>query len=313
MQESWDPKSPSLYPAIVCYADILGFSAMVEQAFESGRGNDFLQTIKTSVAAAYERAREFAGAIGLDSPVFDVKVFTDNVVVAYMLRNSGRDYGEPELGALLMILADIQTRLAADGFFLHGAIASGLHYQDQNIVYGDAFLRAAALDKSGTPPRLVIESSVERLVLKYLPSFRDKTTPYHRQLLEDPRDGRLFLNYLKAAFDFFPPGPIDHDRLEAHGQEVSANLHTYESNEKILEKYTWLATYHNYVCHTFAERYYIRGDAEGDPEEMVFAAHAEHTLGHLIDFEAEPDHLVPRLLSEERLRERVRAAGLSPL
>ena len=36
MPPDWDPKSPSLLPTIVCYADILGFRGMTEPAHELG-------------------------------------------------------------------------------------------------------------------------------------------------------------------------------------------------------------------------------------------------------------------------------------
>ena len=312
LQVNWDSQSPSLLPALVCYADILGFSAMTEHAFKSGKGNEFLQRIKASVATAYERVREFATLVGVDPPIFEMKVFSDNIVAAHPLHNVDRDGGEPELGRLLDLFAYVQAILAADGFFLRGAISSGQHYQDQDLVYGDAFLEAATLDKSSTPPRLVIGPSVEPLILEHLSYYYDGVTPHHRYLLEDPGDGRLFLNYLNWVFDFFPPGPINHNLLAEHREKVSENLHRYASNEKILKKYIWLATYHNYVCHTFAEQHYTRGDIGADPEELAIAAHARRTLDHLIDFEAPPEVQPPRPLDKERLRQRVDTAGHTP-
>ena len=313
-RKSSDPESPSLLPAIVCYADILGFREETKRALQSGEGNEFLRRIKYSLARAYKWVREAAMLGGMDEPpVFDMKVFTDNIVVAYPLHDFDRAFGEPELGYLLMLFADVQASLAADGFFLRGAITKGVHYQDEDIAYGDALLEAASLDMPGAPPRLVIGPSVEPLVLKHLSFYYDTTTPHHRQLLEDPSDGRLFLNYLKQAFDFFPPGPINHQFLAAHKEKVSGNLHTFESNENILAKYRWLAAYHNYFCRTFADIYYVRGDIEADPEEMTIAAHAQRTLDHLIDFQAPPEEVPPRPLDGERLRKRVENAGLSPL
>ena len=60
IHKSWDPKSPSIIPAIVCYADILGFRNMTERAYESGEEGDFLRRIKLSLAAAYNAVREAA-------------------------------------------------------------------------------------------------------------------------------------------------------------------------------------------------------------------------------------------------------------
>ena len=134
-----------------------------------------------------------------------MKVFTDNIVVAYPLLAPSRDRGEPELGTLLTLFAQVQASLAAVGFFLRGAIAFGDHYQDDDIAYGKALLCAVDLDKSGGSPRLVIASSVESLISEHLSWYGDGSwAPHHDLLPEDPRDGRLFVNYLEAAFEHFP-------------------------------------------------------------------------------------------------------------
>ena len=148
MSTGWDPESPSLLPALVCYADILGFRSMTDSALKSGEGTEFLGRIKSSLAAAYEKVRLTRTLDGMVAAIFDMKVFTDNIVVAHPVRdpNSG---GEPELATLLMLFAQVQAGLAADGFFLRGAITAGKHYQDDDIVYGDALLEAVDLDKSG--------------------------------------------------------------------------------------------------------------------------------------------------------------------
>ncbi len=149
MGVNWDPKTPSLLPAIICYADILGFRSMTKGAFESCAEEKFLQRIKRSLDAAYKRVREAQTLRGKVPSIFDMKVFTDNIVIAYPLPDPNIDDGEFELGTVLMLFAEVQAGLAEDGFFLRGAITKGPHYQDQDIVYGNAFLDAVDLDKSG--------------------------------------------------------------------------------------------------------------------------------------------------------------------
>ena len=200
MRLQWDPDSPSLLPAVICYADILGFRAMTELAIKSGEEGEFLQRIKRSLAAAYDEVRETATLGRGESPVFDMKVFTDNIVVAYPLLRPSRDRGEPELGTLLELFAYVQARLSADGFFPRGAITAGQYYQDQDIAYGKPLLEAVDLNESGKPPRLVIGSSVELLIAEHLSWYGGEWVPHHNQLLEDPCDGRLFVNYLWVAF-----------------------------------------------------------------------------------------------------------------
>ena len=311
MPTTWDPESPSLTPSIVCYADILGFRNMTDQAIESGTEGEFLRRIKRSLATAYDKMREWATLGEEIPPIFDVKVFTDNIVVAHPLQSPSLDLGERELGTLLMLFAQAQASLAADGFFLRGAIATGQHYQDDDIAYGKALLEAVDLDKSGSPPRLVIAPSVEAMIAKHLLSwYSGGWSPYHEELIEDPRDGCLFIDYLKAAFGHFPDGPVGYELLRAHRDKVSERLLEYESDTRVGPKYRWLATYHNYACETFADLYRVRGDEEPDPYEIAVAAEAQHALDYLVTFDTGSTEQRPRLLDEKRLQQRL-AEGLT--
>ena len=305
MPTSWDPKSPSLLPTIVCYADILGFRSMTERALKSGKEGEFLLRVKHSVAAAYDKVRERAKVDGDVPPIFDMKVFTDNIVVAYPLRDPGWNLGEPELFTLLMLFAEVQAGLAADGFFLRGAIAAGQHYQDHDIAYGKALLEAVDLDKSGGAPRLVIASSVEHLILKHLSWYPGGPAPHHEVLLEDPSDGRLFVDYLKAAFANFPDDPVVYELLKAHRSKVSDGLLKYESDMRVGQKYRWLATYHNYACRTFADRFRVRGDWDSNPEAGAAEADARLVLDHLVPFDTGPTEQLPRPLDAEQLQQRL--------
>ena len=157
---------------------------MTEGALESGEGKDFLLRIKRSLEKTYEIVRKAKTLDGMVPSIFDMKVFTDNIVVAYPLRNASRDLGEPELGTLLMLFAEVQASLAFDGFLLRGAIALGDHYQDDDIAYGEALLEAVDLDKSGGPPRLVIGSSLEHLIAAQLESYGDGGWAPHHDCLK---------------------------------------------------------------------------------------------------------------------------------
>ena len=110
MTTFWDPKSPSLRPTIVCYADLLGFRAQTEHAFRSGEGDDFLQRIKRSLDKAYGIVHDAKTAYGRLTSIFEMKVFTDNIVVAYPLHDSYKDDGEGELGTILMLFARLSGR-----------------------------------------------------------------------------------------------------------------------------------------------------------------------------------------------------------
>ena len=306
MSPDWNPKSPSLLPTIVCYADVLGFRGMTERAHESGEEKEFLQQIKNSLSSAYEivrGAKTFEGAV---TSTFDMKVFTDNIVVAYPLRAPSQDLGEPELCALLMLFAEVQASLASDGLLLRGAVAAGDHYQDDDIAYGKAFLEAVDLDKSGSAPRLVIAPSLESLIEVHLSWYGDGgLAPHFEQLLEDPHDESLFLNYLDVAFQYFPDGPINHELLARHRDSVLRGLKENASIPHVREKYEWTASYHNYVCRTFAERYSTEVHEEVDWEQMVYVDAAKRALEYILPCEDLASAQSPRRLDAKRLRQRL--------
>ena len=301
MHTTWDQKRPSLLPAIVCYADILGFRNMTMEAFEAGKADEFLRKVTASLTSAYDKVREFVTDAGAQFQILDMKVFTDNIVVAYPLRDPHKNYGVPELGTLLMLFAQMQAGLAEDGFLLRGAIATGLHYQHDDIAYGEALLEAVDLDKSGDAPRLVIASSVEPLISKHLSWYSGASAPHQDILLEDPRDGRLFIDYLSVAFEHFPDDPIDYELLAAHSKIVTEGLCIYESEPRVRSKYTWLASYHNYACRAFANQFSDLGYEEADPEYVAIAAEAQRALNHLVHTEEQS----PRPLDAQRLRQRL--------
>lgn len=314
MYTNGDSKLPSLRLSMVCYADILGFRAMIECAFESGEENEFLRKVKISLDAAYKEVNRDAttgdsGIPILDMQILDRKFFTDNIVVGYPLHNPVEELGEGELGSLLVLFALAQARLAVDGFLLRGAITAGQHYQDDEIVYGDALLEAVDLDKSGGPPRLVIGPSVEPLIWAQLATYGDSwDAPHHEHLLEDPSDRSLFVNYLSVAFENFADEfTIDYQLLAAHRRVVCKGLRDYAPETSVGQKYAWLATYHNYVCHTFAEPL-MAGDEEGtDNEELDLQAVAESVLSHVVPLKSPPAVQPPRPLDADRLELRLTA------
>ena len=213
------------------------------------------KSIKASLGYAYEEVRQIKELLGAAGSVFDMKVFTDNIVVAYPLEHPEIELGERELATLLMLLARVQAGLAAEGFLLRGAISFGPHFQDEDIAYGLALLEAVDLDKSGWSPRLVIASSVEPWIARQLRTYGHvELAPHYDALLEDPHDGRLFVNYLDVVFENYSDFEINYALLGAHRETVNRGLEEYASDKHVLQKYEWLATYHNYVCRQFAEK-----------------------------------------------------------
>ena len=294
----------SLRETFVCYADILGFRPRTERAFQSGEAKEFLKSIKASLGYAYEEVRQIKELLGAAGSVFDMKVFTDNIVVAYLLERPEIELGERELDTLLMLLARVQAGLAAAGFLLRGAISFGPHFQDEDIAYGLALLEAVDLDKSGGSPRLVIASSVEPWIARQLRTYGHvELAPHYDALLEDPHDGRLFVNYLDVVFENYSDFEINYALLGAHRETVNRGLEEYASDKHVLQKYEWLATYHNYVCRQFAEKFQIPKCEEAGSESAHFYAFGQLALNYLVSFDGQtpPQRLNPQRLLQANI------------
>ena len=253
---------------------------------------------------AYDTAREVKSGYPAGASIFDMKVFTDNIVVAYPLSGGLRSDGESELGTVLMLFAEVQTSLALDGFFLRGGIAYGEHYQDDDIAYGDALLEAVGLDQSNRPSRLTIAPSVEPLIAQHLSYYGDST--WHlttSSSLKIRSMNGLFLDYLGSNLGDFLECPTIHSEiLPTHGEIVLNGLRDHESDRRVRSKYEWLAGYHNYICRSFAEHWEIQGPEAADDELEAYSVEAQRALEFLVPFEARQ---CPRPLDAVRLRDRL--------
>jgi hypothetical protein len=63
-------------------------------------------------------------------------------------------------------------------------------------------------------------------------------------------DGQLFVNYLLANDQVIVPAEVD-SRLTSHRDLINDRLTEFRSQPAILDKYIWMADYHNYVQREF--------------------------------------------------------------
>ena len=145
--------------------------------------------------------------------------------------------------------------------------------------------------------------SVESLILKHLSWYSDGDAPHHESILHDPRDGRLFLNYLHWVLGNFPDF-LHYETLDAHRKQLTANLREYESEQSVWEKYEWIATYHNYACTELADRYRVPDPERADLYHVDVALWAQKLRDYLVPIQGP---LAPRRFDVQRLRQRLPA------
>ena len=296
---------PKMILSFVCYADILGYKSMSNAALKAGidNGDLFLQRLHAALTNAYKRMRD--RSTGSENRLnFIVKIFTDNIVIGYPLKDPGYDFGEPELGDIMWTFNELQLALALEGFFLRGGIALGYLYMDEDIVFGDGLLHAVEQDKSGGPPRLSLTPSTIEAVRRQLGFYGPGSwTPQYESLLKDA-DGTIFINYLSDVFCAFPDSGIDFESIRKHGSIISSNLQKFRGDPDVRAKYEWLARYHNFVCKDFVARHPIPTYDDYDPIYAEAATEALELLNCIIDIEsiaAAPTHIDLEPIKLQRL------------
>jgi hypothetical protein len=271
-------------PSIVLYADILGYSRLSNEAIQKDGGLEFLEKIRVTLSKVYDLVRERSNIHG-KRLLYVVKVFTDNIIIGYPLKNLFFDFGETELGDILITFTEVQAGLAKEGFFIRGGISVGNHYMDEDIVFGEALLEAVGQDKSGSPPRLILSKSVQKLIEHQLSFYDDvRNSPHYEDLLMDA-DESIYLNYLKEAFYHFKDGWIDFEIIEGHQKAIAEGLKTYQNNVDIRAKFEWAACYHNYICHEFAENHRVSSDPNANEIHCLACIEAQKLLDYMIDVE----------------------------
>ena len=229
-----------LQESFVCFADILGFTKMCEDAFREKNEDQFLGEMKEKLENAYgfidPRIYNFQ-----NKSEYSVKVFTDNLVMGYPLSRPLVDFGEHELGRLLDGFSAYQLSLAKDGYFLRGAISFGKHYMDDLIVFGDALIDAHKIESKGGPPRIVISPHMYGTIRDHLHFYSPTDRAPHCDVLLKDSDGAIFLNYLHMVTIANSDDRIEIDVLKDHKNRIIENLHSHSHEPSILCKYEWLA------------------------------------------------------------------------
>ena len=271
-------KPKTLVTSFVCHSDILGY-----KEFASKSNNRSLRKLKKALKKSYQEMLKYKASLEDDYAKFEMKTFTDNVVVGFPIRKPKWNHGEPELVDLLWLISRLQISLAIEGFFIRGGIAYGKCYMDENIVFGKPFVDAVQLDKTNGAPRIVFSKSARKAMEEHIKCYNGlvyNTLHYH-ELLKGA-DGEYFVNYLAESLIAFPDGPIFFDLIDAHKREVEKNLTEYRGRADVFAKYEWAASYHNFFCKDIAKRYPPLGH-DADPEQMSKHEHAQKILDYTID------------------------------
>jgi hypothetical protein len=254
--------------SLVAHVDILGFKSMIldaqtnESKFDEllNHYNKALKPAFFWVRSATEAERQ--GDLGRIS---HVRVYTDNIL---FVRELGlKDSGEVAFGRTLDDIARYQLSLALEGYFSRGGIVVERSYCDEVLVFSPALLSADKIEQKAKYPRIILCDSALDKVNLFLHWYADPHSCPFNDILCVDQDGTWFINYLyilrwfnddmmQLIEDGFLEqsdlkGPYHPDAIEPlhqHRDLIIQNLKKFKGGSDILQKYLWLAKYHNYFC-----------------------------------------------------------------
>jgi hypothetical protein len=232
-----------LKASVVAFVDILGFKKLASSTSEGAPAHELLCRLRSALRESFEHIRYHEKSSNSRDPdLYRVRIFTDNIVIAYPIAQDG----EMELGLLFNQLAIFQTLLATHGFFARGGVAIGEATIDEDIVFGPGLVKAYELESTkARDPRIVLSPEAETAVKTHLEYYADQTdAPQTSEFLVDA-DGQLFINYLHAALLDDEPRV---DIIQSHKQQVESQLSAMLNQPQIWSKYAWVASYHNFFC-----------------------------------------------------------------
>lgn len=241
---------PQLRESIVLTADVLGFSNLVMESFRDSKLEETLDKTWEILTPRIHGLGDWG--INQKERPFELKVFTDNIVIGWPIQQDG----ESEFGFTLMNVAYYQLELMLDGLFVRGAMDIGPAYIDDYLAFGPPIITSHLLEtKKAKYPRIILSTELELLVKRHLEYYRDpQESPQYAHLLRDS-DEMLFIDYLNVVFttsDSIDDKKI-YDLLTRHKDSIEHNLCVPAINESMRKKYEWSSNYHNYTVKRYME------------------------------------------------------------
>jgi hypothetical protein len=234
---------PRLVPSYCVFTDFLGYRHEIRESVERGDEDAVFQRFIQDIEPQIERTVSPALDDDLSSfpRTWDAKVFTDNVVLGYALWSSD---GESEFGYAVSQLLEFQYAVALKGFFVRGGWAIGNLFMNHNTVFGASLLDAYDLERStAVYPRIVLSEAMKDLVFHHMAHYAEEPPQCYHLLIDNA--GMLMTNYL---WETVVDGAVRWDDLRLHATLIAERLKEYADNEHVLDKYRWLAAYHNLFC-----------------------------------------------------------------
>ncbi len=168
---------------------------------------------------------------------FSTKLFSDCICVSC-------EYTVENIFYLIYELAFIQLYFSCEGIFLRGALSKGNHFENDRMIFSEGLIKAYEIEQTAIYPRIIIDKDIIEQIKKDNDSYFPTYIGFTKQdfLIQSP-DGQFFIDYLNFLYE---EGLNQIEFLQEHKKSIIDNVNQNLKNIKILDKYRWIAEYHNY-------------------------------------------------------------------
>jgi hypothetical protein len=217
----------------VAFVDILGFKEIIRKS----AGND--QMISALVEAIRSMGSDIdpdlAKTIGKD---FKAQNLSDAVLMSENVSASG-------LSSLIYQIQELALRLLGNGLLVRGGISKGGLYQEDQVIFGPAFVEAYRLESSvAKVPRIVLAREVHEDVVKY----GEEDERWEHDFKSDLRyaeDGPVFVHVLKRFQKDLTGDPDEVVEAQFCQAAVKSLIEATMYEPRHFEKVKWFALYWN--------------------------------------------------------------------
>ena len=224
----------------VAFLDMLGFKTMVNQ---SAGDQNILN--KVNMALSYTGKMQHDNYYG-NMPLVDlgkqITAFSDSIVISYDASMPGGGFH------VLMDLVFICIDLLGIGIPIRGGVTVGPLIHDAHKCFGPAMNEAYLMESQiAIFPRVIIDQNVIRYGLS---NPGEANTIMHEAeyldvlIKKDPRDGLLFLDYMKQCNEF-DSQEVYNDYIIRTRDFIIRNLYMNAYDDRLYLKYEWLKWYFN--------------------------------------------------------------------
>lgn len=209
---------------IIAFLDILGFRKLVCRS--KCEAVEIIRKIDGAITHVIDIVKlETKGAVS-------VKLFSDCFCVSCEVS---------DLDQMVRELCFLQLFLAADGIFVKGGLSKGSHFDNDRIIFSEGLIKSYELQEHDKYPRVIVDDFlVQKMTTETHRDYGDKLVDY----LAVAPDGKYFLDYLQSLREGELINEYD-DLIAMHKQAIVEQVKNNYNDDKVIEKYRWLAEYHN--------------------------------------------------------------------